>query len=644
VSDLFVRFRWVALQLLAVSRCPSKSTLHKILSSLPATLDETYVRILDRIEDEHKQRVFHILQFLCFGIRPIRMEEGAMLWLVGDNTGGSVCPDDILFDPTNIFDFLAGLISIASIEITYSSDNYRTWSFLPQMHGVCRISVLQLAHFSVKEYLCSPRAGYWTLTGEASHLAIVQYSITYYLHAVAVDAMSPLPPDELMENHSLAEYCCRYISDHLNHLTPRDHPALTSTFHCLLHPDSNYIATRFGSLFFREKWQSYNYPITVPDNHPLALILAARLGLSGVASWLLTFDTVQEQLDAFVSDFACEPPILEAAANGHTDVIRLLLENGANINQKGKYGQNALILASENGQEAAVRMLIEAGACINNEDGTTPIQVASERGHKGIVEMLIQAGADVNLCYESALYCASEGGHEDVVRTLILAGADVNLEGRKGTALHAASYYYYPGRRKIVELLIDAGADVNKLAGEYGTALQAAVAGGRDEPSTLEAVRILIRAGANANLVGGEYGTALQAAAYKNRPKIVEELIDAGADVNLVGGEYGTALRAAVLSWGYDLENRIDIVQMLIRAGADVNLKGGKDTTPLEEALARNLTKITRILLDAGAKPPKRPLLSPTDSESDAGEREGKRSRICDCTVAEAECDCANSL
>jgi ankyrin repeat protein len=636
-----VRFRWVSLQLLAVSKCRSKNALHIILSSLPSTLDETYARILDRIEDDDRPRVFHILQFICFGARPIRMEEAAMLWLVGDNTGGTICVDDVPFDSEDIFDFFGGLVSIERRDAWGDF----TWSFLSG-ESRKRLSIVQLAHFSVKEYLFSSRAGYWTLAGEASHLSIIQCSIAYYLHAVAVDAMSPLPPDELLEKHSLAEYCCRYIFGHLNHLTRRDYPTLTSSFKLLLHPDLKQFANRYGIFFHIANWRWNLHHdvnnIPIPDKHALALILAAHLGLSGVASWLLTFDTVQEQIDAFVSYFACGPPILEAAAKGRTDVIRLLLENGANINEEGYYNENVLIVACQYGQEAAVRLLIEAGACVN-KDGLTPIELASEEGHKGIVEMLIKAGADVNSGYESALCRASVLGHEDVVRTLILAGADINLKGRVGTALHAAAHWHYPGE-KVVKLLIDAGADVNKLAGEYGTALQAAAVGDTDEPSALEAVQILIRAGANVNLVGGGHGTALQAAVFSNWPKIVEELIDAGADVNLVGGEYGTALRAAVHSWNYSSEeSRIAIVQMLIRAGADVNLKGGKDTTPLEEALARSRTEIAQILHDVGAKPQKRPLLSPTDSESDAGERQGKRPRICCYTVADEECDCAHS-
>jgi ankyrin repeat domain-containing protein 50 len=206
------------------------------------------------------------------------------------------------------------------------------------------------------------------------------------------------------------------------------------------------------------------------------------------------------------------------------------------------------------------------------------------------------------------------------------------VEGERGTALHAAACNHYPGK-KILELLINAGADVNQEY--YGTALQAAAAVEWGKPS-LEAVQIVIRAGADVNLVGGQYSTALQAAAYNAWHEIVEELINAGANVNLVGGEYGTALRAAVLSW--NLKSCIDVVQMLVQAGADINLKGGEDTTPLEAALAHDCTEIAQILLDAGAKPRKHPLLFPADM--DAGEREEKRPRICDCTVADAECDC----
>jgi hypothetical protein len=213
------------------------------------------------------------------------MEEAAMLWLVRDNPGEPVCTDEIPFDSGDILDFFGGLISIETI-VVHPYD--KMWSLLLPLHP-SSVSVLQLAHFSVKEYLCSPQAGYWALIAEASHLSIAQCSIAYYLHAVAADIKFPLDFHDALEQHSLIQYCCKYISDHLTYLTPHDHPALTSSFPLLLHPHSNQIANQSGSLFFKV-WTPHNIPTSY--KHVLALMLAACLGLLEVAAWLLTFDSV----------------------------------------------------------------------------------------------------------------------------------------------------------------------------------------------------------------------------------------------------------------------------------------------------------------------------------------------------------------
>ena len=78
---------------------------------------ETYDRILDKIEDDYRPRISHIFQLVCFGLRPIRVEEAAMLWLVGDNTEGQVCAsDDTLFNSEDILDFFGGLVSIEIVD------------------------------------------------------------------------------------------------------------------------------------------------------------------------------------------------------------------------------------------------------------------------------------------------------------------------------------------------------------------------------------------------------------------------------------------------------------------------------------------------------------------------------------------------
>jgi Ankyrin repeats (3 copies) len=116
---------------------------------------------------------------------------------------------------------------------------------------------------------------------------------------------------------------------------------------------------------------------------------------------------------------------------------------------------------------------------------------------------------------------ASLGGYEKIVELLLNRGADVNAQGgHYGNALQAASY---GGHEKIVELLLKRGADVNTQGGEYGNALQAASYGGHEK-----IVELLLNRGADVNAQGGYYGNALQAASSRGHEKIVEPLLNRG--------------------------------------------------------------------------------------------------------------------
>jgi hypothetical protein len=162
--------------------------------------------------------------------------------------------------------------------------------------------------------------------------------------------------------------------------------------------------------------------------------------------------------------------------------------------------------------------------------------------------------------YGNALHAASSRGHHRVLQILLDAGADVNGEGLNGTALQAASLH---GHERVVQILLDAGADINAQGGLYGTALQEASLQGHER-----VVQILLDAGADVNAQGG-IGTALQAASGQGHQKVVQILLDAGADVNVWGGMDGTALQAA------SGQGHQKVVQILLDAGADVNALGG---------------------------------------------------------------------
>ena len=158
-------------------------------------------------------------------------------------------------------------------------------------------------------------------------------------------------------------------------------------------------------------------------------------------------------------------------------VVRLLLENGADINaRRGRYG-NALQAALFYGYEGIVRLLLENGADVNAQGGDygNALQAASSKGDEGIVRLLLENGANVDAQggrHGNALQVAIYKGHEGVVRLLLENGADVNAQGGPcGYALQTASYKGYEG---IVRLLLENGADVNAQGGHYGSALRAA--------------------------------------------------------------------------------------------------------------------------------------------------------------------------
>ncbi|KEY72966.1 hypothetical protein S7711_10190 [Stachybotrys chartarum IBT 7711] len=100
----------------------------------------------------------------------------------------------------------------------------------------------------------------------------------------------------------------------------------------------------------------------------------------------------------------------------------------------------------------------------------------------------------------------------------------LHMEAMTRLSSYSASY---GGRDKIVELLLDKGANVNAEGGKYGNALYAASSEGHDK-----IVELLLDKGANVNAEGGKYGNALYAASSEGHDKIVELLLDKGANVN----------------------------------------------------------------------------------------------------------------
>ncbi|MCJ1426002.1 hypothetical protein MMC29_003904 [Sticta canariensis] len=153
--------------------------------------------------------------------------------------------------------------------------------------------------------------------------------------------------------------------------------------------------------------------------------------LSRALDLLLNFlETTAPDLNVNIVDF--EFALYMASSWNSEAIVLLSLKKRVDINVKAGFHGNALQTASYQGHEEIVRLLLENGANVNAEGGRTygtALQAASFQGHEEMVRLLLNNGANVNAeggQYGSAWYIASELGHKRIVRLLLENGAVAN--------------------------------------------------------------------------------------------------------------------------------------------------------------------------------------------------------------------------
>ncbi len=172
-------------------------------------------------------------------------------------------------------------------------------------------------------------------------------------------------------------------------------------------------------------------------------------------------------------------PLMWAAFNGNSDMLKLLIKAGAWVNHLNSDVVNAVWLAASNGHLGAVKELAKHGAYINNRniENVTPLMNAAMHGHYAVVKYLIDAKAAINLVHQdndgdSALMFALAQKHTDIARLLIDSGADINIRNKFGiTALMIA---VTEGNEEMVRKLLDNKADVTAKTESGMTALDIA--------------------------------------------------------------------------------------------------------------------------------------------------------------------------
>ena len=418
------------------------------LKELPESLDETYERILKEIKKPNRGHARRVLQCLVVAIRPLRVAELAEVLAVDfdDAEGIPRLNPDWRWEDQEVALLSACSSLIAIVEANGSR-------------------VVQFSHFSVKEFLTSPRLA--SATGEVSN---------YYI--------------DLEPAHTILGQACLgvllQIQDGVGSDTREDHPALYAAEHWAAHGQFGEVSSRLHKgmeFLFDSNKSHFKVWITLCDidtwpndnaatfhyfalenkSSAKPLYYAALCGFYDLVEHLVTKNPQDVN-----GDGGCYVrPLLAALAGDHFQTAALLRHNGAELDVQGENGRSPLHAAVISGNFEVTRILTEYDpAVINARDGGgwTPLHWASS-GAKyhfkagSIVRFVLEHGADVNAQSKSgvtSLHTASSNGALEVVRLLLEHGADVEVKRNDGqTVLKAATD---GGNGEIVKLLGDHGA------------------------------------------------------------------------------------------------------------------------------------------------------------------------------------------
>ncbi|MDG7055809.1 MAG: ankyrin repeat domain-containing protein, partial [Wolbachia endosymbiont of Menacanthus eurysternus] len=279
--------------------------------------------------------------------------------------------------------------------------------------------------------------------------------------------------------------------------------------------------------------------------------------------------------------FYGEAALLHLAAKyGIVEMVKALIENGANLNVADNFGEVPLCYAVQYGEVEVMRILIENNADVKalNEFGEGLLHLAAQGvpgcSKTAIVKLLIDNGADVDaisvLGKKTPLHSATTlNNNIDIVRALIENGASVNvLDFYENTPLHYAAQY---GCLGIVKILIENGADVNRV-NKYDRDAPLHLAA---ENNHLETVKYLVDKGADVHVQNIRRKVPIDYAKEKGCQEIIEYLTDKMAEIP---NEKDKALSVYHDEY-FDDDDFLDSYYAM----QDKRLNKGKERKPLKE-------------------------------------------------------------
>ena len=498
-------------------------TLLIALHSLPETLDQTYERIITNIHKDYRDHARRALIWLSYSIRPLTMIEvaEASIFEPSENLDTS----ERLREPAALLRILGSLVTVTSVAAS---------KHVPEisLQGETEIPCMQLAHFTVKEYLIHERLGAsirndlqgFYLTPDACEVFLTRACVQYiYALGQSVEKQDK----EFMQSYPLWLYAYRFFTAHLKHVSERQRDEVRE---CLV------------SLIRSPKAMATICPDASLTGR---LVYAASQGMTAAVSEMLDQGADVNGLPD--TDDPEETPttaLVMAVDHGEGDIVKILLDHGADPNVIC-VGNPVLRTAVENvtGSLEATDRLPDKTSAIN------------------IVRLLLQHGADANTkggSDESALVIALSNHSTEVVELLLQHGADPNSLDPYGGHVSVIWAAYYDSTRsmKPIRLLLEYGANPNSLNSEGQTVLECAL-------DREDVVACLLKHGADAGQIKNP--DILSNLIAFDDMKTLKLLLDHGTDANRVDDEGNTPLGAALA------HSNLRALQTVLEHGGDVN-------------------------------------------------------------------------
>ena len=603
-------FSWI--QLLCEQLSPGRTTkqLRTLISRTPPGLEQVYgrdLRGISKLPEKDKERAVSILRWVLFAFRPLTVRELTEALLIDvDNPATELLVEDLPDDwdeyhvKENIFGPCGSLLELRHQDLVEgTSVDDRGPSNLDKLYKNAaswpiESLTVHFVHCSVERFLIGSHdfgLPFFDrrLSLESVHDLLAQTCLSYlsngYLKRPEHNKV------EELKKYAFLDYAANSWSSHsMANGQPSEN--LVDAVNRLLDPRaSRWIL--WADIVRHDDVQSKSQFGVMNAGKPWALHPVAY-GLVKTAQVLLAqgvdADTVSEwQLSALNG----------AASHGHVEMVKLLLDNGADPNSSpGKNGNlrtlhHAMANLRWDTAQIIIQLLLDAGADI---DGLTnvacepPLFLAVEVRSAKLCQFLLEKGANVHsqgLIQQTCLHVASHTGNRDIVEVLLQYGADINALQSGRNALYCAARKEHQG---VVDVLLNFGASAEAKVIQQAQALHGACRKGHTRT-----VRRLLQYGVDIEVVDVNQSTALHIAVQKGNKKMVRLLFEHGARIEVSDVGHLTALHHAVAQGQYDM------MMLLLDHGADIEARRIDGCTPLALAALNGWAIAVKLLVNKGA-------------------------------------------